>query len=602
MQVKFFGTRGSLPVPGPTTVRYGGNTSCTAVRSSGGTLVVLDMGTGAFALGQELAASGKPVKGHVLISHTHWDHIQGLPFFAPFFRPGNEWDVYAPRGLGPSLRETLSGQMQYTYFPLELEQLGATIRYHDLVEGALTLGDFAVEAQYLNHPAMTLGYRLNANGATLVYALDHEPFMASLATGNGPIEGADRRHAEFLADADLVIHDAQYLAKEFALKVGWGHSTVEYALHIARAAGVKRLALAHHDPGRNDDAMDALVRHYRSLEGRVDVVAAAEGLELELASSTVDRSSPAIDAFAHRPEVAIASATTRPALVHHTVLLAGKRACLAQLGGILASDRVRVVTCTLAGMSAAVQKENPSLIVIADAGTSKTVADGVASIRNLNEMGRSLPIIQVGDGNCLSTDQRGITDHLAEPFTDSYARTRLRAWLMRRACRWGLPPVPENETQRLKALHALQILDTPADRLLDGIVAAASDIFSVPIVALTLIDHDRQWFKASCGLSSQQTPRDESFCAHVVADPVPTVVPDCLLDDRFAENPSVIGSPHLRFYAGYPLILAGGPCIGTLCIADVRPRQLAKSAMDRLAQLAALALNVIQQGGHQPSI
>src|SRR5262245_5928851 len=181
MEVRFFGTRGSIPVPGPRTIKYGGNTSCTAIRSSRDTLIVLDMGTGSFSLGQTLATTGKPVKGHVLISHTHWDHIQGLPFFAPFFRPGNEWDVSAPRGLSGSLRETLSGQMQYTYFPLELEQLGAPIRYHDLVEGTLALDDFAVQAQYLNHPAMTLGYRLEGDGETVVYALDHEPFDPSLA-------------------------------------------------------------------------------------------------------------------------------------------------------------------------------------------------------------------------------------------------------------------------------------------------------------------------------------------------------------------------------------------------------------------------------------
>src|SRR4029079_6662856 len=126
-----------------------------------------------------------------------------LPFFAPFFGPANEWDVYAPRGPGTSLRETLSGQMQYTYFPLELEQLGATIRYHDLVEGKLMLDDVTVEAQYLNHPAMTLGYRLTADGVTAVYALDHEPFDPALAKGSGAITGADLRHAEFLADADL---------------------------------------------------------------------------------------------------------------------------------------------------------------------------------------------------------------------------------------------------------------------------------------------------------------------------------------------------------------------------------------------------------------
>ena len=135
--------------------------------------------------------------------------------------------------------------------------------------------------------------------------------------------------------------------------------------------------------------------------------------------------------------------------------------------------------------------------------------------------------------------------------------------------------MPKNETERLRAVHALRILDAPANRLLDAIVAASAEIFSVPVVALTLIDRDRQWFKASCGLSGRQTPRDESFCAHVVANPVPMVVPDCLLDDRFADNRSVVGSPNLRFYAGYPLILTGGQCIGTLCIADIRPRQLA---------------------------
>src|SRR5262245_19747437 len=284
MKIQFFGTRGSLPVPGPRTVRYGGNTTCTAVRSRAGTLVVLDMGTGAFALGQELAASMKPIKGHVLISHTHWDHIQGLPFFAPFFRPGNEWDGYAPRGLGSSLRETLSGQMQYTYFPLELEQLGATIHYHDLVEGTLTLDDVAVETQYLNHPALTLGYKLRADGVTLVHALDHEPFESSLASGSGAIEGPDLRHAQFLAGADLVIHDAQYLAQEFGPKTGWGHSTVEYALHVARSAGVRRLALTHHDPGRSDDAIDALVAERKRRDVGLELFAAAEGLTIDLAA------------------------------------------------------------------------------------------------------------------------------------------------------------------------------------------------------------------------------------------------------------------------------------------------------------------------------
>src|SRR5580704_9303799 len=159
MRVRFYGTRGPIATPGPSTLRYGGNTSCVAVRSDSGTLVLLDIGTGAAVFGRELMAGGGKLRGHILIGHTHWDHIQGLPFFPPLFAPGNEWDIYAPRGLRETLRETLAGQMQHIYFPVDLDQLGATIKYHELIEGSLQLGDITVTAQYMNHPALTLGYR-----------------------------------------------------------------------------------------------------------------------------------------------------------------------------------------------------------------------------------------------------------------------------------------------------------------------------------------------------------------------------------------------------------------------------------------------------------
>ena len=141
MHIRFWGTRGSLAKAGPTTLRYGGNTSCVEVGMADGTHVVFDCGTGAHGLGQALLASGqRPIDGHLLITHTHWDHIQGFPFFAPLFMPGNTWDIYAPGGLGNRLKDTLSGQIEYTYFPVTLRQLGATIRFHDLVEGAFDLG------------------------------------------------------------------------------------------------------------------------------------------------------------------------------------------------------------------------------------------------------------------------------------------------------------------------------------------------------------------------------------------------------------------------------------------------------------------------------
>ncbi len=265
MEVRFWGTRGSIPTPGAGTVRYGGNTSCVEVRSSRGTQVVIDCGTGAFALGRRLTApGGTGSRGHVLISHTHWDHIQGFPFFAPLFAPGNEWHIYGPKGLDQSLRETLAGQMQYTYFPITPDQLGATIRYHDLLEGTFQIDDIKVTTQYLNHPALTLGYRLTADNATIVYCCDHEPYSPALASGHGDISGQDLRHAEFMQDADLLIHDAQYTAAQYSEKIGWGHSTGEYAVRLAQHANVRRVALAHHDPLHDDAAIDRIVEDLRS--------------------------------------------------------------------------------------------------------------------------------------------------------------------------------------------------------------------------------------------------------------------------------------------------------------------------------------------------
>jgi phosphoribosyl 1,2-cyclic phosphodiesterase len=244
VRVQFWGTRGSIAKPGPSTARYGGNTSCIEVRSARGTLVVVDCGTGGHSLGQKLMSGGaKGLRGHILISHTHWDHIQGLPFFEPLFAPGSEWDIYGPKGLGQSLREALAGQMEYAYFPITLDQCGAKIRYHDLVEGTFDIDDIKVSTRYLNHPALTLGYRLETDGVTVVYACDHEPHSRMLATGQGDITGQDLRHAEFVNRADLLIHDAQYTAEEYPEKMGWGHSTIEYVVELSKHAEVKRVAL-----------------------------------------------------------------------------------------------------------------------------------------------------------------------------------------------------------------------------------------------------------------------------------------------------------------------------------------------------------------------
>ena len=242
MYVRFWGTRGSIASPGESTARYGGNTSCVEVRAADGTVIVLDCGTGARELGLHLVRTmPAPMRLHLFIGHTHWDHIQGFPFFVPAFLPGSELNVYAPLGFQQSLEEAMSGQMEYSYFPVKLRDLRSRIHFTELEEGFFRVGDVLVETQYLNHTAPTIAYRMSSGGATVAYVTDHEPFWKS---EDGVLHHpGDQRHIAFMRGADLVIHDAQYTHEEYANRLGWGHSTVEYATDVALAASVKRLAL-----------------------------------------------------------------------------------------------------------------------------------------------------------------------------------------------------------------------------------------------------------------------------------------------------------------------------------------------------------------------
>ena len=588
MQVRFWGTRGSIATPGQSTVRYGGNTSCVEVRSASGTLVLLDCGTGARALGELLMASDKqPVHGHILIGHTHWDHIQGLPFFAPLFVQGNEWDIYAPRGFEQSVHETLAGQMQYTYFPITLEQLRASIRYHEVVEGSLDVGDIRVTAQYLNHPALTLGYRLEADGVSVVYACDHEPHARHLATGSGGLTDRDRRHVAFLAGADLVIHDAQYLAAEYEAKRGWGHSTVEYAVAACRSVGVRRLALTHHDPTRDDDAIDQIVSTLRgdaaAKASAMEVFAAAEGQVLELSAATpADLVQPMRESSAVDP--------VSSAMVVQTVLLGvADPTTAAALSEALQADGIRTILAT-DGESALrkTREDRPSLVIldhhlpgIDGPGVVRAIRDGG------DEFGARLPILIVTDREQAATAEAG-HDWLIKPFSTSYARTRIRALLLGKACRWQKPPVPHDEERRLAALRELHLLDTSPEMRFDRLTRLAAMAFDVPVALVSLVDHDRQWFKSAHGLDAHETSREVSFCAHAIVGRVPMVVPDALLDARFADNPLVTGMPRVRFYAGQPLVLPDGSCVGALCLMDMRPREINQKDLDLLGDIAHL--------------
>jgi phosphoribosyl 1,2-cyclic phosphodiesterase/CheY-like chemotaxis protein len=595
VRVKFWGTRGSIARPGPDTARYGGNTSCVEVRSERGTLIILDCGTGAHPLGQKLISDGGKLRGHILISHTHWDHIQGIPFFAPLFVSGNEWDIYGPRGLAQSLRDALAGQMQYSYFPVAIEQCGATIRYHDLVEGTFNAGDVKITTQYLNHPGITLGYRLEADGATVVYSCDHEAHSRILATGQGDITGQDLRHARFMDGAGLLIHDAQYAAADFPAKFGWGHSSAEYAVKLAQYAGVKRLALTHHDPLRDDNAMDGVLKcireKLRANASPLDVFAAVEGQIVEV--------EPSPPTFSDLPRVKFAAMThVEPALVERSILLGISDPIMAaSLSEVIRAENIRTNFCsTVDEMWKFIVDDRPSLAILEHDLPS---IDGLSACAKIRQMERDntnrLPvIILASQEDRVAGAAVGVTDWLIKPFSNSYSRTKVVAWVLRSACRWMRAAIPEDEERRIASLRELRILDTEPEERFDRLTRLAAALFNVPIALVSLVDESRQWFKSCLGLNVKETSRDASFCAHVIFSREPMIVADTIQDERFADNPLVVGGPRIRFYAGYPLILHDGSCIGTLCLLDTRPH--ASEEID-LASLRDLTDLVMQELG-----
>lgn len=595
MHVRFWGTRGSIAKPGPATARYGGNTSCVEVRTDAGTLLVLDCGTGGHPLGQHLAKEGRgPVDGHMLISHTHWDHIQGIPFFAPFFGAGNTWDLYGPKDLSQSLRATLAGQMEHAYFPVTLEAFAARLRYHDLVEGAFRVGSAGIITRYLNHPALTLGYRIEADGAAVAYCCDHEPHAPALAAGDAALTGMDRRYAEFVAGADLVIHDTQYTASEYPAKIGWGHSPVEYAVRVCRDAGVKRLALTHYDPLRDDAAVDRIVADVRArlrAEGSpLEVFGAAEGEVLELRGAAP--AAPLQERFRANTAIDLAS-VSRPVL-----LRVADSPITALLSEALTNEGLpyRVLPSD-AALLRAVREDPPSLVLLEHRPPHLDGRKLADELRRSEPAGSvQVPVVLVAGERDAVGAPGAATDWLVAPFSLNYARAHIRAWVLRSACRWVRARLPADETQRLAALRELAVLDTPAEERFDRVARIAAAALDVPIALVSLVDRDRQWFKSCIGLNARETPREMAFCAHAVQAKAELVVNDTLQDPRFADNPLVLEEPRIRFYAGAPLILEDGSCVGTLCVIDTRPRDLSAAELATLRDLRDLVLQEMRPG------
>ncbi|HVU00484.1 MAG TPA: MBL fold metallo-hydrolase [Polyangiaceae bacterium] len=288
--VKFWGTRGSIPTPGHKTRRYGGNTSCVEVRIDD-TLFICDSGTGLRELGVDLQSRMDRVEAHLLFSHTHWDHIQGFPFFTPAYNPSSTLHVYDVRRNDNRVQRLLLGQMQSEYFPVSFGDLGAKITFADLADGAKTIDGTLVTHIEQTHPGTSFAYKFEKNGARIVYATDNELDLKIAnveETKRNPdvLRKLPEDFVRFVADADLLVADGQYTDVEYPTKVGWGHARASTLVDLAIQAGVKQLAVYHHDPMHADEQIDETIEACRERLARAGsncvIFAAREGVELKI--------------------------------------------------------------------------------------------------------------------------------------------------------------------------------------------------------------------------------------------------------------------------------------------------------------------------------
>ncbi len=285
MKIKFWGVRGSIPVPGARTVRYGGNTTCIEIRTDTNDLIILDAGTGIYQLSQSLLGQ-MPVDANLFITHSHWDHIQGLPFFIPLFIPGNRlkihgsYDVVSNRGV----EQVMAIQLQYSFFPIREAELKAGIEYATLAPGIpVKVGRSLVTPILLNHPVVNFGYRIDCEGKSVFFTGDHEPHQNIYsAEDEGAIEyGRIIREREAaihnaIRGVDVVIADSSYTTEEYPHKKGWGHGSYDSSISLARAAGAKVLYFTHHEPTRSDEELEAIF-------ASVQENSPSEGMEYRLA-------------------------------------------------------------------------------------------------------------------------------------------------------------------------------------------------------------------------------------------------------------------------------------------------------------------------------
>lgn len=295
MKFKFWGVRGSIPSPGPKTMRYGGNTTCIEVRTDNDTLIILDGGTGIFALAQSLLTR-LPVEANIFITHSHWDHIHGLPFFTPLFIGGNVVRLHGGTdpNTGSGITQVMQAQLQYSFFPVSESEMQASIEYQKLEIGQVyELSDALIENTVMNHPVLNMGYRITCNGKSMFFTGDHEPFFNPHPPQHPQYQAVEeqnaaRQHAidARLTNLDALIVDCTYTNEEYPAKQNWGHGTYDSAFEWALRIGAKALYCTHHEPTRSDDELEAVFAQAKArFAGRMQnmqAFLAHEGMEVLL--------------------------------------------------------------------------------------------------------------------------------------------------------------------------------------------------------------------------------------------------------------------------------------------------------------------------------